>query len=77
MRFSRLVPHRLGMRVRFVPYDFASKPPPFVLEGECDAPRQADQILGLEAVRSRGGGARSLRGRDSFDQARDTACFRT
>ena len=43
------VTHRLGMRVGLVPDHFGSQPPPGVLESEGKPPRNADQILRLQA----------------------------
>ena len=52
VRFRRSIPNRLRMRVRLVPYDLGTNPPTRVLKRESESPRQSDQILGFETLRS-------------------------
>ena len=53
MSLGRTVSHRLRMGVGFVPDHFGSQPPTGVLESERQPPRDADQILRLQAGRGR------------------------
>ena len=52
MRLCRSIPNRLRMRVRLVPDDLRAKPPTGILKRESEAPREPDQILGLESFGS-------------------------
>ena len=49
MRFRWSIPNRLRVRVRLVPNDLGTNPPTGILKREGEAPRESDQILGLES----------------------------
>src|SRR5690606_2517995 len=48
---GRAIPHRLGHGVRLVPDDVGTKEPACSLKLEGEPPRDADEVLGFEAIR--------------------------